>query len=68
MIELAFVVCLRFSPALCEERSIPLLGDVGLMGCMMEAQPQLAAWIQSHPDRQVARWRCQPLGAEGERA
>jgi hypothetical protein len=58
MIELAFVVCLRLMPDRCEDRSILYLPEITLMGCMMQAQPQLAAWCEAHPDLQVARWSC----------
>ena len=50
MIELAFVVCMKTMMHLCEERSIAYLPDVSLMGCMMQAQPQLAEWAATHPE------------------
>lgn len=59
MIELAFVVCLRAMPGLCEERSIGYLPEVGLMACMIHAQPQLAEWSETHPELTIARWSCQ---------
>jgi hypothetical protein len=59
MIELAFVVCLRSLPVLCEERSMSYLPETTLMGCMMQAQPQLAEWSQQHPNLTVSRWTCQ---------
>lgn len=59
MIELAFVVCLRSAPDLCEDRNILYAPEVTLMGCMLQAQPELAAWAEGHPDRRVARWTCQ---------
>jgi hypothetical protein len=58
MIELVFVVCLRASPELCEERSISYLPEIGLMACMMQAQPQLAEWSAAHPELAIARWSC----------
>jgi hypothetical protein len=63
MIELAFVVCLRSLPVLCEERSMSYLPDVSLMGCMLGAQPQLAEWSQQHPNLTVSRWTCQYAGS-----
>ena len=62
MIELAFVVCLLRAPSLCEERYIAFLPEVSLMSCMIGAEPQLAEWIEAHPDRLIARWSCQPVG------
>ena len=68
MIELAFVVCLRTMPDLCEQRSIAYLPDVGLMGCMMQAQPQLAQWSETHPNHTIARWTCQTTDTREIRA
>jgi hypothetical protein len=68
MIELAFVVCLRTTPDLCEERRISYLPEVGLMACMMQAQPQLAQWQEIHPHLSVARWTCQFSGTRGTEA
>lgn len=58
MIELLFVVCLKTMPNACEERSLLTLQEVGLMSCMMLAQPQLAEWSLAHPDLQIKRWSC----------
>ena len=58
MIELVFVVCLRATPEFCEERSIAYLPEVSLMACMMQAQPHLAQWSETHPDLEIARWSC----------
>lgn len=58
MIELFFIACLTTAPTACEERSIAYLDDVGLMECMMQAQPQLAEWTEAHPNLRVARWSC----------
>jgi hypothetical protein len=30
------------------------------MACMMQAQPQLAQWVEAHPAHQIARWSCVP--------
>ena len=58
MIELAFVVCLRATPDICAERAIAYPPEVGLLSCMMQAQPQLARWQESHPNLRIARWSC----------
>jgi hypothetical protein len=68
MIELAFLVCLRTMPHLCEERHIAYLPEVSLTTCMMQAQPQLAAWSLSHPELTVARWTCQPTDSRPVKA
>lgn len=68
MIELAFVVCLRAAPAQCEERHLAYVENTSMMSCLMTAQPQLASWIESHPEQQIARWRCQPVGSGGMKA
>jgi hypothetical protein len=59
MIELAFVVCLTLTPDVCEEQRIAHLPEIGLMACMMQAQPQIAEWIATHPGLTVTRWSCQ---------
>jgi len=59
MIELAFIVCLRLTPDLCEERRISYLPEVGLMACVMQAPPHLAQWLATHPQLTVVRWKCQ---------
>ena len=58
MIELAFVVCLLAAPERCEDRRLALLPDIGVMGCMTGAQPQLALWVEANPDYRVVRWTC----------
>jgi hypothetical protein len=58
MIELLFVVCLKTMPAVCEERSLLSIENASLMGCMMQAQPQLAEWCESHPKHSVVKWSC----------
>jgi hypothetical protein len=68
MIELAFVACLKTMMHLCEERTIAYLPDVSLMSCMIQAQPQLAAWSLMHPDLQITRWTCQVHDARGVKA
>lgn len=65
MIELAFVTCLIADPQICEERSMTLLPEVGIMGCMMTAQPQLAQWSAAHPGHRITRWTCRDV-ARGE--
>ena len=65
MIELVFMACIAGAPDACEERSM-IFYDVTPMACMMGAQPELAKWVNSHPDYAIASWRCQTPGAGGE--
>jgi hypothetical protein len=58
MIELVFVVCLAAAEDTCAERSLLFVPEAGLAGCMATAQPQLAQWVEAHPDLRIARWRC----------
>lgn len=58
MIELLFVACLKTLPSACEERSLLHLAEVGVEQCLMQAQPQLAAWSEAHPNLRVVRWSC----------
>jgi len=58
MMELVLIVCLQLAPDRCEERSIGLYPQMSAMTCMMQAQPQIAVWSESHPGLDVARWSC----------
>jgi hypothetical protein len=64
MIELAFVICLRVAPEVCEERALPPLVEATGMQCMMGAQPMLARWSERHPGFRIASWTCRPLRAD----
>jgi hypothetical protein len=68
MIELVFLACLRHAPGFCEERSIIYHRDIGLMACMMQAQPQLAEWVEAHPSLTIARWSCRYAGSGSKEA
>lgn len=57
MIELLFVACLTSSPQDCREHSM-LFHDVTPMACAMGAQPELAKWVNHHPNHQIKQWRC----------
>ena len=58
MIELIFVACLTTGTGLCEEKVQAFLPDIGVMGCMMTAQQQLAQWAAAHPTHRIERWSC----------
>lgn len=63
MIELVFLACLA-AGGTCQERIQSFLPDVGIMGCMITAQAQLAAWSEANPGYRIETWRCM---YEGER-
>ena len=62
MIELIFVACLKIAADACEERSHAHMGEIGIMGCMVTAQAQLAEWSGAHPSFEVVRWSCRWVG------
>lgn len=68
MIELLFVACLSGEPQSCRDRSMVFTSDIGLMGCMMGAQAQLAKWAQSHPGQSISGWKCRMAGVDGRAA
>jgi len=68
MMELLLIVCLQVTPDRCEERSIGLYPDMTAMACMMQAQPQIAIWSQSHPNLRVARFTCRDSATRITRA
>jgi hypothetical protein len=68
MVELVLIVCLHAAPDRCEERSIGLYPDMTAMTCMMQGQPQIAVWTESHPGHRVARWTCRDSSTRETRA
>lgn len=58
MIELLFVACLADAPDQCRERSLVFV-DVTPMQCVVGAQPELARWVETHPNLRIRSWRCQ---------
>lgn len=60
MIELLFVACVAGAPDHCQERSL-LFTDISPMQCLMGAQPELAKWVESHPNEEIRSWRCQAV-------
>lgn len=64
MLELAFIACLpvfNVNGAIeehCDKKSL-LFSDVSPMTCMIGAQPQLAQWMNKHPEYiRITEWRC----------
>ena len=68
MMELLLVVCLHVSPDRCEERSIGLYPQMSAMACLQQAQPQIAAWSETHPGLRVARFTCRDSATRTTRA
>ena len=68
MMELVLIVCLQVAPDRCEERSIGLYPDMTQMACMMQGQPQIATWSETHPEVRVTRWSCRGLNERGMKA
>lgn len=56
MIVLVLTVCALSTPD-CVDVRLPF-ADVGLITCMTSAGPIAAQWIDEHPGRRLARWRC----------
>ncbi len=63
MLELLVSVCLISDPARCKDVSL-VYSDEGLtpMQCMMGAQPEIAKWVESHPQWALKKWTCQRAG------
>lgn len=57
MIELLFVACMATAPDNCAERSL-VFTDVSPMQCMMGAQPELAKWVNAHPNFEIKSFKC----------
>lgn len=57
MIELLFVTCLAAAPTECGEHRL-ILGDMTPAHCLWVAQPELARWMEAHPELRISRWRC----------
>jgi hypothetical protein len=60
MIQLLFVTCMAAAPAQCQDHRL-ILGDMSPAACLRAAQPELARWMESHPDLRIRRWRCSRL-------
>jgi len=58
LVELILTVCSLSQPAACEERQLAFVDQGSLMQCMLQAPPTIAQWSDSHPGRQVVKWRC----------
>ena len=61
MIELVFLACLKTTPEDCQEKVVKFMPAASTALCMYQAQPELASWVNSHPDRRIARWGCREM-------
>lgn len=57
-IELILTICLADKPSDCREEHLRFEDRGNLVGCMMQAPPQIAKWSEEHPNLRVVRWRC----------
>ncbi|WP_020179670.1 hypothetical protein [Methylopila sp. M107] len=58
--ELVLLACLVEEPAACrEERLVMSLSELAPIACLAAAPAAIAEWSEGHPDRSVARWRCE---------
>jgi hypothetical protein len=67
MIELFFIACLNEQIRHCEEHSL-LFAETTLMTCMIQAQPQLGMWQESHLGWSIDRWSCRPYNSSAVEA
>jgi hypothetical protein len=58
MVDLVLTVCLLSNPANCREEHLYFEFSGSLVRCMFMAQPEIAKWSGSHPDKKVVRWEC----------
>ncbi|PZQ49008.1 MAG: hypothetical protein DI556_12740 [Rhodovulum sulfidophilum] len=61
MIELVFLACLRTAPLDCQEKVVKFMPAANAALCMIQAQPELASWVSSHPERRIAKWGCRDM-------
>ena len=65
MLLLILTVCGLAAPERCAETRLQLV-DVGIVQCMTGGQQAAAQWMDEHPGRRVARWRCGYPEREGQ--
>lgn len=58
MIALVFVACLQSSPTVCQEQNVLFTDQMTPMGCLMNAQPEMAKWKNTHPKWRISSFRC----------
>lgn len=63
MLELVVTFCLIADHSVCKERPLTYLEkEVTPMQLMARAQPEIAAWIEAHPQYFAKRWTVRPAG------
>lgn len=58
MAELVLIFCLAGAPTSCQEEH-PLLGQMPLTSCLVQAQQYAQEWLSDHPKWALAEWRCE---------
>jgi len=66
MLLLIMTVCSLSDPNRCGEARMQFSSEVTPMQCLMQAQPYMAQWVEEHPGRRVASWRCARPEVEGQ--
>ncbi len=66
VVVLIVMVCSLINPNKCSEKHFLFEASGSLNGCMMEAQPYLAQWVNEHPNDRVASYRCAWPEQEGK--
>lgn len=63
MLELLVSVCLINEPSRCKDVSLTYSAEgMSQLQCVMGAQPEIAKWIEGHPNWVAKRWECRPAG------
>ncbi len=63
MIELVLSICLIAEPEKCKDVRLTFAEEnVTPYACVMTGQIEIAKWMDSHPDWQVAKWGCARAG------
>ena len=59
MIELVLSVCLIAAPGGCKDVHLTYTEELLTpYQCMLRGQPEMAKWLEAHPQWRVARWTC----------
>ncbi|MFM7085316.1 MAG: hypothetical protein ACKOW3_10010 [Hyphomicrobium sp.] len=63
MIELVILACLLDEPDQCKDVSLTFsVENLTPMQCVMQAQPEIAKWVEGHPRWVAKRWTCHAAG------
>jgi len=63
MLELVLSVCHVADPSRCKDVHLNFAEEnVTPYQCLMHGQPEIAKWVEFHPDWQVAKWSCARAG------